>query len=195
MINELRTYTFHPGLYPKYLALAEETGYRIRSEGRARLVGFWHVRSSVEDKVHHLWQYESFAARQADREELLRKPEWVQGFLSHALPCMAVQEVAFMTPIAIGHVDEGAHVYELRVTRAEPGEALALLDAIKAEAPSRATRALLMVGISPEPNSIYEVIAHDANATASDVANAAPGTDSRLVRCELMDPVSFSPLQ
>ncbi|QYU65978.1 NIPSNAP family protein [Leptolyngbya sp. 15MV] len=203
MLHEYRTYTIHPSRLSEYVRLANEKAIPIRGNDYGRLLGFWVSEAGTLCQMHHVWDYASLDARQAERARMWQNDRWRDEFIAHAWPTMQRQEVRFMIPRApfVASVAP-AGFYEARIYRTVVGRFLEAA-AVVAERPlpKHATRIGVWTCESPEPNEVCEIIAlPDAGARfAPDAAQAAwwdrHGGELLETRSTLMVPIAVSPLQ
>lgn len=90
MLYESRSYTLHPGKLPEYLSLFTADN-AVVDLLRPHLRGFWFTEGGRLNRVHHLWQYESRAARAEARGALARRPE-MGAFFGKVTPLLQAQE-------------------------------------------------------------------------------------------------------
>jgi hypothetical protein len=91
MIYEMRTYSIQIGKTQQYLELFEEIGLPIISK-YAKLVGYWYTEIGELNQVIHIWEYESMDIRAERRKALYSDPEWLENFISKAMPLLEKQE-------------------------------------------------------------------------------------------------------
>jgi len=101
MLYEARSYALHPGRLPEYLSLfGSEEG--VLDILRPHLCGFWCAESGRLNSVHHLWRYESRAARAVARAAMAANP-LMGRFFGKVTPLLQVQRSRVMA----GEVLEG----------------------------------------------------------------------------------------
>jgi len=116
MLYEARSYRLHPGKLPEYLALltGEEGVLDIL---RPHLCGFWYAESGTLNTVHHLWAYESRAARAAVRAANAGNAV-MPPFVGKVTPLLQFQTSRLMAgTVGKGDSDRSGGVYD-RVTLA-----------------------------------------------------------------------------
>src|SRR3954471_5404369 len=74
MIYELRTYTFHQGKLPAYLALARDVGRPVRGQDYGTCHGYWTAEFGALNQVWHMWSYSSLDERAKMRDALAQNP-------------------------------------------------------------------------------------------------------------------------
>ena len=98
MIVEQRTYVFHPGGLPKFLALYDKPVRDIQASILGNLIGYFTTEIGMLNQTVHLWGYESYEERQRRRAELMKSPEF-QAFLAGILPLLVSQETKLLNPL------------------------------------------------------------------------------------------------
>lgn len=90
---ECRTYRFHPGKLPQYLALFERD--EVRDHLLRYMRGYWLPESGTVNSAWHVWQYEDRASRAAARSEMAGDPA-IRDFMAKALPLLQEQRSVLM---------------------------------------------------------------------------------------------------
>lgn len=208
MLHEYRTYTLHPSQFGEYVRLANEKAIPIRKDDYGRLLGFWVSEAGTMCQVHHIWEYDSFEARQAERARMWSNDRWRDEFIAYAWPTMQRQEVRFMTarmPFVVPPAAAG--LYEARIYRTVVGrfvEGAALV--AERPLPSGSTRICTWTCESPQPNEVCELVAHadavarfGAAGASSGPAQAAwwaaHGDQLLATASSFLVPITVSPLQ
>uniref|UniRef100_A0A8B9K3N0 Nipsnap homolog 3A (C. elegans) n=1 Tax=Astyanax mexicanus TaxID=7994 RepID=A0A8B9K3N0_ASTMX len=95
---EFRTYCIHPHLNAAFLKLTSEK-ISLRT-AHSELLGYWSVEYGGLNQVFHIWKYESYAQRAAVRAALARDPNWMEEYISKAMPMLSSQdnEVTYLVP-------------------------------------------------------------------------------------------------
>jgi len=138
MIYELRTYTLMPGKQAEYLKLNQEVGRSIRGDKYGKLEGSWTTEFGLLNQYVHLWSYPSLDERERLRGELMKNPDWTQGYVPKIRPMLMAQENKMLAAqLPLKPPAEGKHVYELRWYRAHVGKAGEWLGHFKAIMPTR----------------------------------------------------------
>ncbi|CAH0343858.1 NIPSNAP family protein [Bacillus sp. CECT 9360] len=91
MIYEMRTYSIKVGKTQEYLKLFEEIGLPLITK-YAKLVGYWYTEIGELNQVIHVWEYESLDTRAERRRALYNDQDWLENFISIALPLLEKQE-------------------------------------------------------------------------------------------------------
>ncbi len=97
MIVEERTYTFHPGKIPAFLAEYEGGARELQMRILGRMLGYFTSEFGEQNQTVHLWGYDSLADRAERRARLVAEPEW-RAFLGRVLPMIQRQESRILTP-------------------------------------------------------------------------------------------------
>lgn len=104
MIVEQRTYMFHPGAVPKFLALYDGTGARhLQRRILRNLIGYFVTELGPLNQTVHLWGYASLDDRAARRAALMGEPVW-QDFLKQILPLLQDQQSRILLPTAFSPI-------------------------------------------------------------------------------------------
>jgi hypothetical protein len=98
MIYELRTYTLMPGKQGEYLKLNQEVGRPIRGDKYGKLEGSWTTEFGLLNQYVHLWSYPSLDERERLRGELMKNPDWTQGYVPKIRPMLIAQENKMLAP-------------------------------------------------------------------------------------------------
>ena len=97
MIVEQRTYTFHPGRIPAFMAAYDAGPRELQCRILGKMVGYFTSEFGEQNQTVHLWAYDSLADRAERRARLVAEPEW-QAFLDRVLPMIQRQESRILTP-------------------------------------------------------------------------------------------------
>jgi hypothetical protein len=97
MIVEERTYTFHPGKIPAFMAEYEAGPRDLQSRILGGMLGYFTSEFGEQNQTVHLWSYADLADRTARRARLVAEPEW-RAFLARVLPMIQRQESRILTP-------------------------------------------------------------------------------------------------
>ncbi len=207
MLHEYRIYTLHPHELSKYVRLANEKAIPIRKDDYGRLLGFWVSEAGTLCQVHHIWEYPSLDARQAERARMWTNAQWREEFIAFAWPTMQRQEVRFMSArIPLATPPGPQALYETRIYQTVVGKFLETADTVLARPlPDGALRIGCWSCESPEPNQVVEIIAYADFATrftAGETQSAAEaawwsGQGHLLLGATstLMRPIAVSPLK
>ncbi|NKC33891.1 NIPSNAP family protein [Falsiroseomonas selenitidurans] len=207
MLHEYRTYTIHPAQLGAYVRLANQKAIPIRGDDYGRLLGFWVSEAGTLCQVHHIWEYASLDARQAERARMWTNDRWREEFIAFAWPTMQVQEVRFMTARATLVAPAGPQaLYEARVYQTVVGRFVeAALAVQKRPLSPGATRVGCWTCESPQPNQVVEIVAYaDANlrfvadeSQASEQASWWDAQEADLLGASatIMRPIAVSPLK
>lgn len=129
MLYESRSYALHPGKLPEYLTSFGGDAEVLAILGR-HLAGFWINESGPLNGVHHLWRYESRAARAAARAAMAGEPA-MGRFFGKVTPLLQTQHSRLLAgEVASGDAARAGGVYDrvrlvLRPDAGEVGERLA----------------------------------------------------------------------
>jgi hypothetical protein len=178
MIYELRTYTLHPGKVPAYLDLAATVGRPVRGNDYGTNHGYWASEFGTLNQVWHLWSYASLDERERLRGELSRNERWRTEYVPNVRPLMVRQDIRFLNPaIAIKPPDGAGHLYELRISRTQPGAAGAYAELLASYLPVRERYSPIVglwTGEAPQPNEVAHLWAYpDLNIRMKARAEAA----------------------
>jgi hypothetical protein len=204
MIHELRIYTLKPGKLNEYLHLAETKVNSTRGDRFGRLVGFWYSDFGVQNRVFHIWEYADLNARQQGRIDLFQEQRWLTEFIAHVWPIIELQEVYFLE-LQSRFVAPATqrNVYEMKFMHARTGYPKELAQASSAlPLPAGSTRVVQYTGISPLPNQVIEIVAHQNLAARLALTQRSVAVREFLeeqeiaqTRSELLLPIEISPLQ
>lgn len=97
-LYEFRVYDVQPHLYSSFLQLTNQK-IHLRT-AHSQLLGYWSVEYGGLNQVFHIWRYDSYSARAAVRSSLAVDPDWLQQYVSKAIPMLSKQtnEVAQLLP-------------------------------------------------------------------------------------------------
>uniref|UniRef100_A0A8C6WEJ4 NIPSNAP domain-containing protein n=1 Tax=Neogobius melanostomus TaxID=47308 RepID=A0A8C6WEJ4_9GOBI len=97
-LYEFRVYDVQPHLYTPFLQLTNQK-IHLRT-AHSQLIGYWSVEYGALNQVFHIWKYDSYSARSAVRSSLAQDPDWLQQYISKAIPMLSKQtnEVARLLP-------------------------------------------------------------------------------------------------
>ncbi|XP_060771091.1 protein NipSnap homolog 3A [Neoarius graeffei] len=119
---EFRTYNIHPHLNAAFHKLTSEK-IHLRT-AHSELVGYWGVEYGGLNQAFHIWKYESYAQRAAVRAALAQDPNWMEQYISKAMPMLSSQdnEVTYLVPWSkIQKPPKEGGVYELVSFQMKPG--------------------------------------------------------------------------
>ncbi|XP_061108175.1 protein NipSnap homolog 3A-like [Conger conger] len=209
---EFRTYSIKPENNADFLKLTEEK-IHLRM-ALAGLVGYWSVNCGALNQVLQIWKYDSYAQRSEAREALAQNPEWMEGYISKAIPMLASQEneVAYLVPWCSIAKPPKKGVYELATFQMKPGGPAVWGSAFQVSVNVHASSGYShLVGVFHsefgqlnqvhvlwwfEDPDLRAAIRHKAHGDARVVAAVRESVkylDSQ--RSKLLLPTSFSPLQ
>lgn len=97
MLVEMRTYVLHAGKLPEFMRLMADEGIGIEQPVLGRLLGYYTVEIGTQNKVIHLWGYDSFEDRAQRRTVLAADAKW-QQFLPKVLPFIDAMQNELLTP-------------------------------------------------------------------------------------------------
>lgn len=97
-LYEFRVYDVQPHLYSSFLQLTNQK-IHLRT-AHSQLLGYWSVEYGALNQVFHIWRYDSYSSRAAVRASLAVDPDWLQQYISKAIPMLSKQtnEVARLLP-------------------------------------------------------------------------------------------------
>ncbi|XP_061100752.1 protein NipSnap homolog 3A-like isoform X1 [Conger conger] len=119
---EFRTYRVEPAQNAAFLRLTNEK-IHLRT-AHSELLGYWSVEYGGLNQVFHIWKYDSYAQRAAVRAALAQDPEWIEQYISKAMPMLASQdnEVTYRVPWSqLDRPPKEGGVYELATFQMRPG--------------------------------------------------------------------------
>ncbi|XP_071494048.1 protein NipSnap homolog 3A-like isoform X2 [Diadema antillarum] len=124
-LYEMRTYSIKPASFLDFVNLVNEK-IHIRRQ-HSKLVGFWAAEMGAFNQVVHIWEYESYAARQAVRAAVNADEKWQTEVMSKVRPMLNVMDLVALKllpwkPLQDKPFKEGG-VYELRQYVMKPGRA------------------------------------------------------------------------
>ncbi|KAJ8371666.1 hypothetical protein AAFF_G00303420 [Aldrovandia affinis] len=118
---EFRTYCVRPEQNAAFLALtnAQIDLRTVHSE----LLGYWSVEYGALNQVFHIWKYDSYAQRAGVRAALAQDPQWIEQYISKAMPMLTSQdnEVTYLVPWCKVERPPKEGVYELATFQMRPG--------------------------------------------------------------------------
>jgi hypothetical protein len=97
MIVEQRTYQFHPGAVPKFMALYQAGPLALQKRILGNLIGYFVTEIGGLNQTVHLWGYDSLDDRARRRAALMAEPEW-RDFLGQILPLLVTQDSRILIP-------------------------------------------------------------------------------------------------
>ncbi|XP_033822681.1 protein NipSnap homolog 3A [Periophthalmus magnuspinnatus] len=97
-LYEFRVYDVQPHLYTRFLQLTNQK-IHLRT-AHSQLIGYWSVEYGALNQFFHIWRYESYSQRAAVRSSLAQDPDWLEQYISKAIPMLTKQtnEVARLLP-------------------------------------------------------------------------------------------------
>ena len=98
MIIEERIYTLQIGALQPYRTLYMAEGYDIQVQILGAPLGYYFTEVGTQNQIVHLWQYESFADREARRTALFQHPGWL-AYIKKAAPLLVSQENRILKPL------------------------------------------------------------------------------------------------
>ncbi|XP_064193748.1 protein NipSnap homolog 3B-like [Anguilla rostrata] len=119
---EFRTYCIKPEQNAAFLKLTNEK-INLRT-AHSELLGYWSVEYGGLNQVFHIWKYDSYAQRAGVRAALAKDPQWMEQYISKAMPMLTSQdnEVTYLVPwcgLQTPPTEGGA--YELATFQMKPG--------------------------------------------------------------------------
>lgn len=76
MIVDLRIYTCKPGRMGEFVALYEKLAWPLQKKYLGKCLGWYTTVEGAQNRVVHLWAYDSQADREARRKQMAADPEW-----------------------------------------------------------------------------------------------------------------------
>lgn len=205
---ECRTYTFHPGKLPAYLALFEREGVLDRL-GR-HLRGYWLAESGVVNTAWHVWHYDDRESRAAARAEMAADPV-MRGFVGEALPLLRQQHSLFLNgEVASPPVGAADGIFDRIELRRGPGDRADARASLTKLAEAIAKSARIVASLRRSPLEAGENVtraifvlrfgsfaerAQKAPALEAALQDAAAGGWLCAGEDQLMLPAKFSPWQ
>ncbi|KAI1887789.1 hypothetical protein AGOR_G00193980 [Albula goreensis] len=119
---EFRTYCIKPDQNAAFLKLTNEK-IHLRT-AHSELLGYWSVEYGGLNQVFHIWKYDSYSQRAGVRAALAKDPEWIEQYISKAMPMLTSQdnEVTYLVPWSkIEKPQKKGGVYELVTFQMKPG--------------------------------------------------------------------------
>ncbi|XP_062847035.1 protein NipSnap homolog 3A [Trichomycterus rosablanca] len=119
---EFRTYYIKPHLNATFFKLTNEK-INLRT-AHSELLGYWSVEYGGLNQAFHIWKYDSYAQRAAVRAALAQDPNWIEQYISKAMPMLNSQdnEVTYLVPWSkIQKPPKEGGVYELVSFQMKPG--------------------------------------------------------------------------
>jgi hypothetical protein len=100
MLLDVRTYTCHPGMIKKHLALYEEMGKTPQTRHLGQPLAYLTTETGNVNQYIHIWVYESAADRETKRAAMWKDPEWLAYVEASAkLGALMAQENRLMQPV------------------------------------------------------------------------------------------------
>lgn len=120
-LYEFRTYTIKPDKMSEFLRHTNEN-FHFRTV-HSELVGYFTMELGGLNKVLNIWKYGSFAERTAVRAKLAQDKDFMEKYISKALPMIEKQdnEIAYLVPWCKLEKAEKQGVYELVTFQFKPG--------------------------------------------------------------------------
>ncbi|XP_053558601.1 protein NipSnap homolog 3A [Bombina bombina] len=118
---EFRTYTIKPSMMNEFMRLTNEN-IHLRT-AYSDLIGYWTVELGGLNKVFHIWKYDSFAHRTEVRTKLFQDKDWLDKYISKAIPMVDKQdnEIVYLVPWCKMQTPEKQGVYEMVTFSFKPG--------------------------------------------------------------------------
>uniref|UniRef100_A0A673GLU7 Protein NipSnap homolog 3A-like n=2 Tax=Sinocyclocheilus rhinocerous TaxID=307959 RepID=A0A673GLU7_9TELE len=119
---EFRTYYIQPHLNAAFLKLTNEK-IHLRT-AHSELIGYWSVEYGGLNQVFHIWKYDSYAQRASVRAALAQDPNWIEQYISKAMPMLSSQdnEVTYLVPWSkVQKPPKDGGVFELATFQMKPG--------------------------------------------------------------------------
>ena len=211
MIYEMRTYSFLPTDVQRYLKHAEEVGRPIRGNSYGVNCGYWTTEFGRLNQVWHLWQYESYAAREELRNKLSKNKDWMGNYVSIIKEWVKRQDIRIMIPHAeFSPPESTGNIYEYRYYRLSVGSVGSWIDNFRQHLSYREKYSEL-VGLwntqAGQPNEVSHLWVYP-NLNARNVARTASREDEgwtkflkisgpliREMNNVLLQPTNYSPLK
>ncbi|KAG7458924.1 hypothetical protein MATL_G00225670 [Megalops atlanticus] len=129
---EFRTYYIKPEQNSAFLKLTNEK-IHLRT-AHSELLGYWSVEYGGLNQVFHIWKYDSYAQRAGVRAALAQDPQWIEQYISKAMPMLTSQdnEVTYLVPWCKIEKPPKEGVYELATFQMKPGGPAVWGDAFQA---------------------------------------------------------------
>ncbi len=174
---ECRTYRFHPGKLPQYLALFERDGVREHLSRYMR--GYWLPESGTVNSAWHIWQYEDRASRAAARAGMAADPA-IRTFMAEALPLLQEQRsVLLHGDVLVPSGGTTAGVWDRIDLGRLPGDPEAAKTAFDRLASQLADHALVVAALrgsalegGGSPTRATFVLRHESFSARDDVAHS-----------------------
>uniref|UniRef100_A0A674B2I9 Nipsnap homolog 3A (C. elegans) n=1 Tax=Salmo trutta TaxID=8032 RepID=A0A674B2I9_SALTR len=136
---EFRTYSIQPEKNVAFLRLTNEKIHlrTVPSELLERGV------RRLETRFFHIWKYDSYAQRVGVRASLAQDPNWIEEYISKAMPILTSQdnEVTYLVPWSnVESLPKDGGVYELRSFQMHPGGPVVWGEAFQAAVSAHAAR-------------------------------------------------------
>ncbi|XP_036431650.1 protein NipSnap homolog 3A [Colossoma macropomum] len=210
---EFRTYCIHPHLNSAFLKLTSEK-INLRT-AHSELLGYWSVEYGGLNQVFHIWKYDSYDQRAAVRAALAEDPDWMEQYISKAMPMLSSQdnEVTYLVPWStVKKPPKEGGVYELVSFQMKPGGPAVWGEAFHASVNTHAAPGYAYpVGVFHSEfgqlNRVHVLWWYESADLRAAIRHRAH-TDARVVAAvrqsvaylesqknKLMFPCSFSPLQ
>mgnify|MGYP001765378510 CR=1 FL=1 len=105
MIVDLRIYTCKPGKMAAFVALYEQHAWALQQKYLGRCLGWYTTVEGTQNRVVHMWAYDSQADREARRKALAADPAWPAYLkLLGDSELLVSMENNFITPTAFSPV-------------------------------------------------------------------------------------------
>ncbi|XP_023676738.1 protein NipSnap homolog 3A [Paramormyrops kingsleyae] len=118
---EFRTYRIKPEHSASFFKLTHEK-IHLRT-AHSELLGYWSVEYGGLNQAFHIWKYDSYAQRAGVRTALAKDPQWMEEYISKAMPMLTSQdnEVTYLVPWCKIKGPPNKGVYELTTFLMKPG--------------------------------------------------------------------------
>ena len=101
MLLDVRTYTCHPGMIKKHIALYEQMGKTPQTRHLGQPLAYLTTETGNVNQYIHIWVYESAADRETKRAAMWKDPEWIAyAEASGKLGALMSQENRLMQPVS-----------------------------------------------------------------------------------------------
>lgn len=109
MLLDVRTYTCHPGMIRRHLALYEQLGKQPQTRHLGQPLAFLTTETGNVNQYMHIWVYENAGDRERRRAAMWADPEWLAYTQESAkLGALASQENRLMSPVSFFPLAGGA---------------------------------------------------------------------------------------
>ena len=165
MIHELRMYTCRPGTIARVLEASGTVARRIRQGDKyGTLEGHFSTELGELNRFVHLWRYDSMAEMARLRGDLGQLEAWRTEYVPLIRPSLMDQTVRILNPLRDMKQPEGeGNIYELRIYRLPPGEAVPWARAMAEAMPAREKYSRnigLWTTQLPDPNEVVHLWAY-----------------------------------